>query len=62
MYFRIYADYEADNEKDNSSIGNNTTKIYTQKSFLNGYRIVSELEDVSKSGYRKSPLGFINGL
>ena len=28
LYFRIYADFEADNEKDNSSIGNKTTKIY----------------------------------
>ena len=27
IYFRIYADFEADNEKDISSIGNKTTKI-----------------------------------
>ena len=27
-YFRIYADFEADNEKDNSNIGNKTTNIY----------------------------------
>ena len=25
LYFRIYADFEADNEKDNSSIGNKTS-------------------------------------
>ena len=27
LFFRIYADFEADNEKDNSSIGNKTTII-----------------------------------
>ena len=27
---------------------------------LNGYRIESELEDVLKSGYHKSPLGYNN--
>ena len=27
FYFRIYADFEADNEKDNSSAGNKTTNI-----------------------------------
>ena len=30
LYFRIYADYEADNEIDVSSIGNRTTNIYKQ--------------------------------
>ena len=28
LYFRIYADFEADNEKDSSSVGNKTTNIY----------------------------------
>ena len=28
LNFRIYADFEADNEKDNSIIGNKTTNIY----------------------------------
>ena len=60
LYFRIYADFEADNEEDNSSIGNKTTSIYKQKPIFNGYRIVSELEDVLKSGYYKSPLGYEN--
>ena len=27
LYYRIYADFEADNEKDNSIIGNKTTNI-----------------------------------
>ena len=51
LYFRIYADFEADNEKDNSNVGKRTTNVYKQNPVLNGYRIVSELEDVSKSGY-----------
>ena len=46
LVFRIYADFEADNEKDNSSIGNKTTNIYKQNPILNGYYIVSELENV----------------
>ena len=49
LYFRIYADFEADKEKDDSSIGNKTTKTYKQTPVCNGYRIVSELEDVLKS-------------
>ena len=60
LYFRIYADFEADNEIDNSGIGNKTTKIYKQNPLLNGYRIISELEDVLQSGYHKSPLGYNN--
>ena len=60
LYFRIYAEFEADNEKDNSSMGNKTTNIYKQHPVLNGYRIESELEDVLQSGYYKSPLGHDN--
>ena len=30
LYFRIYADFEADNEKDNSVVGKKTTNIYEQ--------------------------------
>ena len=61
-FFRIYADFEADNEKDNSNMGNKTTNIYIyrQKPVLNGYRILSEIEDILKSGYYKSPLGYDN--
>ena len=51
LYFRVYADFEADNEIDNSSLGNKTTIIYRQNPILNGYGIVSELEDVLESGY-----------
>ena len=60
LYFRIYADFEADNENDNSVVGNKTTNIYRQNPVLNGYHIVSELEDVLKSEYYKSPLGYDN--
>ena len=48
LYFRIYADFEADNGKDNSILGNKTTNIYKQNPVLNGYHIISELEDVLK--------------
>ena len=60
LYFRIIADFEADNEKDGTKIGNKTTNIYKQKPVLNGYYIISELEDVLKSGYYESPLGYDN--
>ena len=60
LYFRIYADFESDNEKVNSSMGNKTTIIYKQNPILNGYKMVSELEDVLQSGYYKSPLGYDN--
>ena len=62
LYFRIYADFEADNEKDNSNVDNKTTNIYKQNPIpiLNGYHIKFELEDVLKSGYHKSPSGYNN--
>ena len=58
-YFKIYADFEADNEKDNSSVGNKTTNNYKQNPALYGYHIISELDDVLKSDYHKS-LGYEN--
>ena len=60
LYFRIYADFEADNEIDNSFIGSKTTNIYNQNPVLNGYHIESELEDVLQSSFHKSPLGYDN--
>ena len=60
LYFRIYADFEADNEKDNSFIGNKTTNIFKQNPVLNGYHIVSELEDILKSDYYQSTLDYNN--
>ena len=60
LYFRIYADFEADNKKENTNIGDKTTNIYKQEPVCNGYYIVSELEDVIKSGYYESPLGHEN--
>ena len=50
FYFRIYAYFEANNEKDNSIIGNKTTFIYKQNPVLNGYHIESDLEGILKSG------------
>ena len=43
LCFRMFAGFEADNEKDKSSIGNKTTNIYKRNPVLNGYEIVSEL-------------------
>ena len=60
LYFRIYADFKADNDFYNSSVGNKTTKIYKQNLVLNGYHMESELEYVLESGYYESPLGYIN--
>ena len=60
LYFRIYADFEADKEKDNSSVGNKTSNFYKENPAFNVYHIISELEDFLKSGYYESPLGYIN--
>ena len=60
LYFRIYADFEADNKKENTNIGDKTTNVYKQEPVRNGYYIKSELEDVIKSEYHKSPLGHEN--
>ena len=53
LCFRIYTDFEADNEKDKPNIGNKTTNIYKQNRVLNGYHIISELKDISESVYYK---------
>ena len=58
IYFGIYADSEGDREKDNSNIGNKTANIYKQNPVLNGYNIISEMDDVLESGSYKSPLGY----
>ena len=60
LYFRIFADFEADSEKGNSNIGKKTTNILKQNLVLNGYHIISEPDDVLKSEYYKSPLGYKN--
>ena len=59
LYFTIYADFEADNEIDNTCIGKKSN-ICKQNPVLNGYEIVSELEDVLKSGCYKSRLDYDN--
>ena len=58
IIFRINADFEADNEKDDFCIGNKTTTFYKGNPILNGYNVVSELEDILKSDYYKSHLGY----
>ena len=60
LSFRSYADFEADNEIDNSCIGNKTTNFLKQKPVCNGYYLVSDLNDVLPSGYYDSPSGYEN--
>ena len=60
LYFTINAVFEADNEVDNSNIGNQTSKIHKQNPVLNCYFILSDLEHIIKSGYYESPLGYNN--
>ena len=60
LYFRIYADFEADDKKENNNIGDKTTNIYKQEPVCNGYHIESELDYFLESGYHKPPLGHEN--
>ena len=60
LYFSLYADFEADNEFDNSNVGNKTTNVYKQNPVLNGYHKESELDDILQSGYYESPLVYNN--
>ena len=60
LYFRIYADFEANDEKYNSSMGDKTSNIYKQNTVFNGYHIISALEDVLRSEYLHSLLGYDN--
>ena len=60
FYFRIYADFEAANKVDISSISNKTINFFKQNPGLNGYSLVSELEVVLHSGYNKFPLDYDN--
>ena len=50
VYFRVYADFEADNEIDDPCIGDKTTNIHKQNPVCNGYRKESELIDTLQSG------------
>ena len=60
LFFRMYADFEAYNEINNSSKVNKTTNFYKQNPVCNGYRIVSDLEEVLKNGYSSSNLEYVN--
>ena len=57
LYLSIFANFEADNKIGNSDMGNQTTNINKQNAVVKGYYIVSESNDVSKSGYYESLLG-----
>ena len=56
----MYADFEGGNEVNNSSKGDKTTTYYKQNPVCNGFHIVSELDDVLKSFFYKSHLGYDN--
>ena len=45
FYFRIFEDFEADNETDTSNRGKRTINIYKPNPIPNSYYIVSELDD-----------------
>ena len=60
LYFRIFADFETDNEIDNSRLGKKSTNIYKQNPVLNCYYIISEIDDRLESGYYESPVGYDN--
>ena len=60
LFFRIYADFEADNKKENINIGGKTTIINKQEPVCNGYYTETELDHILKSGYHKSSLGYEN--
>ena len=47
-------------KKENASIGDKTTNIYKQEPVCNGYYIKSELNQILKNDYYKSPLGHEN--
>ena len=55
LYFRIKADFEADNEIDDFNVGNKTTVIYRQNPVPNCCHTEFELCDILQSSYYKSP-------
>ena len=59
LNFRVFIVFEADNEIDGSSIGNETTTIFNQNPVCNGFCIVSELDKNLNCRYCESNLGRI---
>ena len=55
--FHNIADFEADNKKENTSIGDKTVNIYKQEPVCNGYYYESDLDHILKSEYYKTLLG-----
>ena len=60
IHSRIFADFEADNEVDNSNIGNKTANVYKKIPVCSGFYIISEKEDVLENGNYESPLEYNN--
>ena len=60
LYFRLFLDFEADNENDNTHIGNKTNNLPKQNPLLHGYFVVSELNKVLKSSFFETSSGYDN--
>ena len=60
LYFRIYADFDVDKRFDNYSIGIKTTTFFKQRPVCIGFYILSQSEEIFRSGYYESPLGYKN--
>ena len=48
LFFRIYTDFEADNGKNTSNMGNKTTNIFKQNPVLNGFVLSINTKDIFK--------------
>ena len=60
IFFRLYADFYVDNKIDNSDIGKKQLLFAKRNPVCNGDSIVSEKNDVLKSGYYDDNLDFDN--
>ena len=58
IYIRIIADFEADKGIDNTNISNKTFNSYEQNPVPKCYYMVSELDDILKSGNYEHSLGY----
>ena len=58
--FRIYADFEAEKEIDNSNIDRKTTIFYKENTVNNGYYTPTQLDDVLNTGFYGYSLRYDN--
>ena len=60
LFLSIYADFEADNLINNSSIGNKTTNFHDENPVFKGYHTESELDEILQTSCYKYPSGYDN--